>query len=143
MFPVDAKILIVDDSNFSRTVLKNGLKEMKYWKILEADSAKNAKSLLIEDEQALQPVHLMIADVHMPEINGIELLRWVRAQERIKDMPVIILTTAQEKTAILEAGKLGVSHYMIKPYDIATLKDRLTSAWEKHGQKWYESSGKS
>ena len=143
MFPVDAKILIVDDSNFSRTVLKNGLKEMKYWKILEAESAKNAKSLLIEDEQVMQPVHLMIADVHMPEINGIELLRWVRAQEKIKNMPVIILTTAQEKTAILEAGKLGVSHYMIKPFDVSTLKDRLTSAWEKHGQKWYETAGKS
>ena len=140
MFPADSKILIVDDSNFSRTVLKNGLKELKFWKILEADSAKAAKEILTEDAQVKQPVHLMICDVHMPEINGLELLRWLRAQEKIKNMPVIMLTTAQEKSAILEAGKLGVSHYMIKPFDAATLKDRMVSAWEKHGQKWAESN---
>jgi two-component system chemotaxis response regulator CheY len=142
MFPVESKILIVDDSHFSRTVLKNGLKDLKFWKILEADSAKGAKALLMEDEQQKQPVHLMIADVHMPEVSGIELLRWVRNQDRIKNLPVIILTTAQEKAAILEAGKLGVSHYMIKPFDHAVLKDRMLSAWEKHGQKWFETSGK-
>ncbi len=142
MFPVESKILIVDDSHFSRTVLKSGLKEMKYWKILEADSAKAAKSLLQEDEQTKQPVHLMICDVHMPELSGLELLRWVRNQEVIKNLPVIILTTAQEKAAILEAGKLGVSHYMIKPFDAATLKERMASAWEKHGQKWVSSFAK-
>jgi two-component system chemotaxis response regulator CheY len=142
MFPVDSKILIVDDSHFSRTVLKNGLKDLKYWKILEADSAKAAKNLLVGDEQLKQPIHLMICDVHMPEVSGIELLRWVRNQDAIKNLPVIILTTAQEKTSILEAGKLGVSHYMIKPFDGATLKDRMMSAWEKHGQKWFESAAK-
>lgn len=138
MFPVDSKILIVDDSNFSRMVVKKGLKELKYWKMLEADSAKQAKELLLQDEQQKQPVHLMICDVHMPEVNGIELLRWVRNQDKIKDLPVIILTSAQEKTAILEAGKLGVSHYMIKPFEPTTLRDRMNSAWEKHGQKWME-----
>jgi two-component system, chemotaxis family, chemotaxis protein CheY len=142
MFPVDSKILIVDDSHFSRTVMKNGLKDLKFWKILEADSAKAAKKLLMEDEQQKQPIHLMICDVHMPELSGIDLLRWVRNQEAIKNLPVIILTTAQEKTAILEAGKLGVSHYMIKPFDGPTLKDRMISAWEKHGHKWFELTSK-
>jgi len=138
MFPVDAKILIVDDSNFSRSILKNALNDLKYWKILEADHAKIAKALLQEEEQQTQPVHLLIADIHMPDTSGLELLRWVRNQDQIKNLPVIILTTAQEKAAILEAGKLGVSHYMIKPFDLSTLRERMTSAWEKHGQKWYD-----
>lgn len=142
MFPVEAKILIVDDSHFSRTVLKNGLKELNFWKIMEADSAKAAKHLLMEDEQVKQPVHLLICDVHMPELSGLELLRWVRNQDKIKNLPVIMLTTAQEKGAILEAGKLGVSHYMIKPFDASILRDRMVSAWEKHGQKWFNENSK-
>lgn len=136
MFPVDSKILIVDDSNFSRTVLKGALRDLKYWKIMEANSAMVAKALLVEDEQIKQPVHLMICDVHMPEQTGIDLLRWVRTEERLKTLPVIILTTAQEKAMILEAGKLGVSHYMIKPFEISTLKERMLSAWERHGARW-------
>jgi two-component system, chemotaxis family, chemotaxis protein CheY len=138
MFPVDSKILIVDDSNFARTVLKNGLRDLKFWKILEAENAKIAQSLLLEDEQKKDPVHLMIADLHMPEMTGIDLLRWVRAQDRFRSLPVIFLTAVQEKGNILEAGKLGVSHYMIKPFDEATLRDRITSTWEKHGQRYAE-----
>jgi response regulator of citrate/malate metabolism len=57
-------------------------------------------------------------------------------------MPVIILTTVQEKGGILEAGKLGVSHYMIKPFDLATLKDRMVSTWNKHGQVYFQNSKK-
>jgi two-component system, chemotaxis family, chemotaxis protein CheY len=138
MFPVDAKILIVDDSNFARTVLKNGLRDLKFWKIVEAESAKQAQYILNEDETKKDPIHLLIADIHMPEMSGLELLKWVRMQEHFKSLPVIILTTVQEKGGILEAGKLGVSHYMIKPFDTDTLRERITSAWEKHGQKYFE-----
>lgn len=143
MFPADAKILIVDDSQFSRKTLKDSLRTLKFWKILEAEDAKSAQQVLMEDEQIKDPVHLIISDLHMPEMNGLDLLKWVRDQDRIKAMPVIILTTVQEKDGILEAGKLGVSHYMIKPFDIATLKDRMVSTWNKHGQVYFQNSKKS
>jgi two-component system, chemotaxis family, chemotaxis protein CheY len=142
MFPVDAKILIVDDSQFSRKALKDSLRSLKFWKILEAADAKTAQDLLTEPEQQKDPVHLLISDLHMPEMNGLELLRWVRTQEKYQALPVIILTTAQEKNGILEAGKLGVSHYMIKPFDTATLRDRMTSTWDKHGQKFFANNPK-
>ena len=143
MFPVDSKIMIIDDSNFARTVLKSGLRDLKFWKILEAESGKRAIALLQEEEQEKDPVHLIIADIHMPEMTGLELLRWIRSQEKWKAMPVIILTTAQEKGPILEAGKLGVSHYMIKPFDSETLRERITSTWEKHGQRYFIENKKS
>lgn len=142
MYPVDAKILIVDDSQYSRKVLKDSLRALKFWKILEAADARQAQDLLMEDEQQKDPVHLLISDLHMPEMSGLELLRWVRTQEKYQALPVIILTTAQEKNQILEAGKLGVSHYMIKPFDTATLKDRMVSTWDKHGQKFFASNPK-
>lgn len=136
MFPADAKIMIVDDSSFARGSLKSGLKELKYWKILEAGDARSAQSILLEGEQQTDPVQLLFTDLHMPDLGGLALLKWVRGQEKLKDMPVIVLTSSQEKSEILEAGKLGVSHYMIKPFDIATLKNKLTTTWVKHGEKF-------
>jgi two-component system chemotaxis response regulator CheY len=136
MFPADSKIMVVDDSSFARTIVKNSLKELKYWKILEADNAKSAQDLFQEEEQKKDRVHLLICDIHMPNMNGIELLKWVRATESWKDLPVIILTSSQEKAEILEAGKLGASHFLIKPFDTAVLRDRLASTWTKHGEKW-------
>lgn len=134
MFPTDAKILIVDDSSFSRNIIKNGLKELKYWKLFEAENAKTAQEYLLSEEKTSQPIHLMICDVHMPEMTGIELLKWVRSREQTKGLPVIILTSSQEKAEVIAAAKMGVSHFMIKPFDLMTLKDRLQSAWDKHGQ---------
>ncbi len=133
MFPSDTKILIVDDSSFSRNIVKSGLKELKYWKLFEAENAKVAQESVLNEEKTGQPIQLMICDVHMPEMTGIELLKWVRSREQTKGLPVIILTSSQEKSEVVHAAKLGVSHFMIKPFDVATLRDRLHSAWEKHG----------
>ena len=137
MFPTDCKIMIVDDSTFARTMLKTSLKELRYWKILEAKDVKEAQQLFAEDEQQKDSVQLLISDLHMPNNSGLDLLRWLRAQEKLKTLPVIILTSSQEKTEILEAGKLGVSHYMIKPFDGATLKEKMSSTWQKHGQNFF------
>ncbi len=134
MFPSDAKILIVDDSSFSRNIVKNGLKELKFWKLYEAENAVNAQVTLAQEFKAADPVQLLICDIHMPEMTGIELLRWARARDVFKSLPVIIITSSQEKAEVVEAAKLGVSHFMIKPFDALTLKDRLSAAWEKHGQ---------
>jgi two-component system chemotaxis response regulator CheY len=140
MFPVDAKIMIVDDSTFSRTALKKGLRDLTYWKILEAADAKLAKDMFLEKEQQDDPVHLLICDIHMPTMSGIELVRWLRTQESTKNLPVIILTSSQDRAEILEAGKIGVSHYMVKPFDAVTLKDKINSTWHKHGQAYFEST---
>ena len=134
MFPADSKILIVDDSSFSRNIVKNGLKELKYWKLYEAENAINAQIALAQEVKAGDPIQLMIADIHMPDMTGIELLRWARARDIFKTLPVIIITSSQEKSEVVEAAKLGVSHFLIKPFDAQTLKDRLFAAWEKHGQ---------
>ena len=134
MFPADAKILIVDDSSFSRNIVKNGLKELSYWRVYEAESAATAQVAIEREEKTGEPVQLMIADIHMPEMTGIELLKWVREREASKTLPVIIITSSQEKAEVVHAAKLGVSHFMIKPFDVAMLKDRLVSAWSKHGK---------
>lgn len=134
MFPADAKILVVDDSSFSRNIVKNGLKELSFWRVYEAESAATAQAAIEREEKSDTPIQLMIADIHMPEMTGIELLKWVRGRDVSKGLPVIIITSSQEKSEVVHAAKLGVSHFMIKPFDVNILKDRLNSAWSKHGQ---------
>jgi two-component system chemotaxis response regulator CheY len=135
MFPSDTKVLIVDDSSFARTMLKNNLRDLSFWKILEAANGKSAQDLMQGDEQAQDPVQLVIIDLHMPEVNGLAFLRWLRGHESFKEIPVIIVTSSQEKSEVFEAGKLGVSHYIVKPFDVDTLKTKLASTWQRHGQK--------
>lgn len=139
MFPADTKILIVDDSSFARTILKNSLRELKFWKILEAQDAKEAKAHLEDPENAGDPIHLVICDIHMPEATGLQLLQWIREREFTKNLPVIILTASQDKSDILEAGRLAASQFIIKPFDTASLRDRMTATWNKHGQRYLES----
>jgi two-component system chemotaxis response regulator CheY len=138
MFPSEAKILMVDDSGFSRSVLKSALRELNFANLVEAKDVASAQRALVDAIQSQSPVHLIICDNYMPEVNGIDFLKWLREHDPFKAMPVIMLTTSQEKSVIVEAGKIGVSHYMLKPFDIPTLKDRLTAVWEKCGQKFFE-----
>lgn len=139
MFPTDCKILIVDDSSFSRTMVKNSLKELGFTKTVEASNAKEASGTLQNPEHDKDPIQLLIIDIHMPELSGLDLVRWVRGRDHLKDIPIIILTSSQEKSDVLQAGRLGVTHFMIKPFDTETLKDRLATAWQRHGQKFYSS----
>lgn len=139
MFPVDAKILIIDDSNFSRSMLVNALKSLKYWKIIEANGPRQAQTLMSEEEQKKDPIHLVFCDQQMPEVLGLEFIKWMRTVESYKNLPVVMLTSSQEKGVIIEAGKLGISSYIIKPFDLATLRTRMAAVWEKQGQKFYES----
>jgi two-component system, chemotaxis family, chemotaxis protein CheY len=138
MFATDTRILVVDDSTFSRNIVKNGLTEMQFWKISEAGSAKEAQDILISQEKANEPIQLLICDVHMPGMTGIELLKWIRGSPTLAGMPVIILTSSQEKKEVVNAARLGVSHFVIKPFELSTLKERLVSAWEKHGKSFLE-----
>lgn len=142
MYPSDSKFLVVDDSSFSRTSVVSALKDMGFWKIMEADGAKSAVAIFQEAEQTKDPVHLVVLDLHMPEMTGLQLVKWVRTVDRIKDIPIIVITASQDRTDVLEAGKLGVTHFMIKPFDAQQLKDRLGTAWKKTGQKYYEANRK-
>lgn len=131
MFPLDSKILIVDDSTFARLNLKNALLAHKYTRILEASDAKAAQAMIVAPEQVKDPVRLVIADIHMPDMTGLQLLRWLRQQEDLKHIPVIIVTSSQDKGDVLEAGRLAAGSFIIKPFDATTLLDRMNALWAR------------
>lgn len=123
--------MIVDDSQFARQSLKNALRDLKYTHILEFGDVPSARAYLGSPEYAQAPAALLFTDINMPEETGIDLLKWARAQMHLKSLPVIVLTASQDKGNILDAGRLGVSSFIIKPFDVATLKERMSSAYAR------------
>ena len=132
------RILIVDDEAPARHRLHELLDDcstaLPLTVVAEAVNGREALDIL-----GSTSADLLLVDIHMPEVNGLMLLKWIREQEEYKTMPVIIITSSQEKSEILEAGKLGASHYVVKPFNMNTLREKLASTWQKHGQKFSES----
>lgn len=131
MFPSNARIVVVDDSQFARQNLKNALRELKFSDVLEFEDAASVRAFMSAPDYAQSPAALLITDVNMPNETGMDLVKWVRAQLHLKALPIIVLTASQDKSDILDAGRLGVSSFIIKPFDLATLRDRLNSTWTR------------
>jgi two-component system chemotaxis response regulator CheY len=125
-FPDLAKILIVDDSKVNRIILKNYLSSVGFVNIEEAEDGKMA---LAKIKQSLSGYDLIIADWHMPEMNGIDLLRELRTNIETKlTTPFILATSEQKREEILLAVKFKVSGYMIKPYSADKLFESMKTA---------------
>lgn len=132
MFPWEMRILIVDDSALSRNVVKAGLNDLGYDNIIEAGNGKLARAALEESIESNTPIEFMFTDLHMPEMGGIELVEWVRTKKEFNNLPIIVLTTSQDKNEVLAIAQLKVTHFMIKPCDVKLLKKRMESAWQRH-----------
>ena len=141
MFPAQTKILIVDDSSFARVMLRNHLRDLGYQNITEAPNVKDAQMILVAAGDTKSPFGLIISDINMPDVTGLEFLRWVRAQPALNGIPYVLLTASQDMDEIYEAGKLGVSHFILKPIQLSILKERLAHVWKKHGEKYLQSLG--
>lgn len=138
MFPLDSKILIVEDSSFSRQALRRALSELKYTKIIEAVDVASAQKLLLDKSNRTDPIQLVISDLYMPETNGLEFLQWIRKRDELRGLPVIMLTSSQDRSEVVEAGRLGAASFIIKPFQPNLLRDRIALTWTKFGKKYRE-----
>jgi two-component system chemotaxis response regulator CheY len=116
----NTKFLVVDDFSTMRRIIKNLLHDLGYQNVVEADDGKTALPVL----QA-GGIDVLITDWNMPGMQGVELLRQVRADERLKKLPVLMLTAEAKREQIVEAAQAGVSGYVIKPFTAATLKEKI------------------
>lgn len=114
------KILVVDDFSTMRRIVKGSLKQLGFENIIEAEDGRIAF-------QALQKENfgLIISDWIMPNMTGIELLKSVRADDKLKNIPFIMVTAEGNKEKVLEAVKAGVSNYIVKPFTPQTLQEKL------------------
>ena len=107
--------LIADDFSTARRIIKNALQELGFT-CMEAEDYEQALAII---EQT--PINLLIADVHMPDKNGLDLLKDIRADDILKDIPVI-LTMIEPLDEIISVGeKLGMNDYLVKPFDVFLL----------------------
>jgi two-component system chemotaxis response regulator CheY len=120
------KILIVDDFSTMRRIIKNLLRELGFSNTEEADDGKTALPMLQSGN-----FDLLVTDWNMPGMPGIDLLRAVRADEKLSALPVLMVTAEQKREQIVEAAQAGVNGYIIKPFTAQTLKEKLDRIFER------------
>jgi two-component system chemotaxis response regulator CheY len=120
--PVAASIhvLIVDDQMSIRSLVRSGLNQLGVVHIAEAaDGVDAMKSLL------LNPVHLIISDFNMPNMDGLELLKAVRANPPTAKTAFIMLTGRADRELVQKAVQFGVNNYLVKPFNVQVLKGKI------------------
>ncbi|ECW8954881.1 response regulator [Campylobacter lari] len=115
------KLLVVDDSSTMRRIIKNTLVRLGHKDVLEAEHGVEAWDLLSKNDD----IKILITDWNMPEMNGLELVKKVRAEEKYADMPIIMVTTEGGKAEVITALKAGVNNYIVKPFTPQVLKEKL------------------
>src|SRR5690554_3491230 len=115
-------ILIVDDYKTMLRIIRNLLKQLGFDNVDEATDGSTALHKLRDKNYGL-----VISDWNMEPMTGLQLLREVRADSRLKDLPFIMITAESKSENVIAAKEAGVSNYIVKPFNAATLKQKLTS----------------
>lgn len=115
------KLLVVDDSSTMRRIIKNTLARLGHKDVLEGADGVEGWNALNENPD----IDMLITDWNMPEMNGLELVKKVRADSRFTDLPIIMVTTEGGKAEVITALKAGVNNYIVKPFTPQVLKEKL------------------
>ena len=126
MNPSDLKFLIVDDFSTMRRIVRNLLKEVGFSNVDEAEDGADALSKLRAGHY-----DFVVSDLNMPNMNGFELLRNIRADEKLRSLPVLLVTAEAKKEDIVTAAQIGASGYIVKPFTKATLEEKLNKILAK------------
>jgi two-component system, chemotaxis family, chemotaxis protein CheY len=118
------KALVVDDSKAVRMILAKTLRELGY-EVLEAANGREALEVM---EQQISAVRLVLADWNMPELNGLDLLKRLRANPLLSSLVVVMVTTETEMDQMAEALEAGANEYVMKPFTRDILVEKLQLA---------------
>ena len=117
------KILSVDDSATMRKIIGRVVSMLGY-QLLEAGNGADALALLHADRT---DIALVIMDINMPEMDGIEALKRIKGDETLKDLPVMMVTTDSDRTRIIQAIQAGAANYVTKPFSHDDLASRIAA----------------
>ena len=122
--PIDKSmnVLIVDDYKTMLRIIRNLLKQLGFNNVDEATDGSMALQKLRDKEYGL-----VISDWNMEPMTGIQLLREVRADAKLKALPFIMITAESKTENVIAAKEAGVNNYIVKPFNAATLKTKLSS----------------
>ena len=124
---MESDILVVDDSAAIRKILQRVLRQtgMAIRAIHEAGDGQEALALLAE-----HPVDLVLTDINMPKMDGLQLLASIKASAQSRNIPVVMITTEGGETKVAEAVKLGAAGYVRKPFTADQIKEKLAGILE-------------
>lgn len=120
--------LVVDDFSTMRRIVRNLLKELGYNNVEEAEDGADALAKL--NSGCFQ---FVVSDWNMPNIDGLDMLKRIRASDALKHLPVLMVTAEAKKENIIAAAQAGASGYVVKPFSAATLEEKLDRIFEKLG----------
>lgn len=122
------KILIVDDFSTMRRIIKNLLRDLGFTNTQEADDGATALPMLQNGN-----FDFLITDWNMPGMQGIDLLKTVRADPNLSALPVLMVTAEAKREQIVEAAQSGVNGYIVKPFTAQTLEEKINKIFERIG----------
>ncbi|MFN8389388.1 MAG: chemotaxis response regulator CheY [Bdellovibrionota bacterium] len=114
------KILVVDDFATMRRIVSNIFQQLGFTHIREAEDGQAALQKLRSERY-----DFVISDWNMPNMMGIDLLRAVRADEKLKNLPFLMVTAESQQENVLMAVQAGVSNYIVKPFTVTTMEEKL------------------
>lgn len=115
------KAMVVDDSRAIRTILTRTLSELGY----EVCQAENGKQALVKLEAESLGLQLILVDWNMPEMNGLDFVKEVRAQDQYSDVKLMMVTTETQIEQMLSALEAGANEYVMKPFTKEVIEDKL------------------
>ncbi|MBA6291778.1 chemotaxis response regulator CheY [Colwellia sp. MB3u-70] len=122
------KVLVVDDFSTMRRIIKNLLRDLGFTNISEADDGNTALPMLKAGD-----FDFVVTDWNMPVMQGIDLLKAIRADEKLSHIPVLMVTAEAKKDQIVMAAQAGVNGYIVKPFTAATLSAKLDKIFQRLG----------
>ena len=124
--PTDLKFLIVDDFSTMRRIVRGLLKEMGCNNADEAEDGAVALTMLKASKY-----DFVVSDINMPNMNGFDLLKAVKAEDSLKHIPVLMVTAEARKEDIVLAAQSGAAGYIVKPFTKATLEEKVQKILQK------------
>ena len=122
------KFLVVDDFSTMRRIVRNLLKELGFTNVDEAEDGVSALNKLKSGR-----FEFVVTDWNMPNMSGIELLKNIRKDPDLKDLPVLMVTAEAKRENIVDAAQSGANGYIVKPFTATTLEEKLNKIFEKLG----------
>jgi len=127
--------LIIDDVKAIRAQMKRNLKKHGFGgKMFEAEDGDEAIETLEKYKDHRDAPEFIICDIEMPKLNGIEVLKWIRTDSFYNKVPFLMVTTLGEVDNICEAVESGTDEYIVKPWDMETLLERINRCWKKRSE---------
>ncbi len=131
MLKASMKIMVVDPVTTMRKMIKQNLLQMGFKNVTEAEDGASAWQLIQESVANKTPYEFIISEWEMPGMPGLELLKNIRSTPATQKLPFLMMTSDTNQTTVVTAVQAGVNNLVVKPFSVATLKEKIDKIFNK------------